>query len=43
MSDPHKAVDFIIANSRKYAQAKAHRIFLEEFRKSKKADERRPR
>lgn len=37
MSDPHKAVDFIIANSRKYAQAKAHRIFLEEFRKSKKA------
>ena len=35
--DPHKAVDFIISNSRKYAQAKAHRVYLEEFRKSKKA------
>lgn len=37
MSDPHKAVDFIIANSGKYAQAKANRVYLEEFRKSKKA------
>lgn len=37
MSDPHKAVDFIISNSGKYAQAKANRVYLEEFRKSKKA------
>ena len=35
--DPHIAVDFIIANSKKYAQAKANRVYLEEFRKSKKA------
>lgn len=37
MMDPNKAVDFIIANSKKYAQAKANRVHLEEFRKSKKA------
>ena len=37
MSDPHKAVDFLIANSEKFAQAKAQRVYLEEFRKSKKA------
>ena len=35
--DPHKAIDYMIANSRAYAQAKANRIHLEEFRKSKKA------
>lgn len=35
--EPHKAVDYIIANASKYAQAKANRIYLEEFRKSKKA------
>ena len=35
--DPHKAIDYIISNSVAYAQAKADRIFLEEFRKSKKA------
>lgn len=33
----HKAVDYIIANREKYAQAKAARVYLEEFRKSKKA------
>ena len=37
MTDPNRAVDYIIANASKFAQAKANRIFLEEFRKSKKA------
>lgn len=35
--DPNKAVDYIIANAGKFAQAKAQRVYLEEFRKSKKA------
>ena len=35
--DPHKAVDFIIQNAGKYAQAKADRVYLEEFRKTQKA------
>lgn len=35
--DPHKAIDYIIHNASRYAQAKANRIFIEEFRKSKKA------
>lgn len=35
--DPHKAVDYIIANAKKFAKAKAERVYLEEFRKSKKA------
>lgn len=35
--DPHDAVDFIIKNAPKYAAAKAERIYLEEFRKTKKA------
>jgi hypothetical protein len=35
--DPHKAIDFIFENAPKLAQAKADRIYLEEFRKSKKA------
>ncbi len=35
--DPHKAIDFIFDNAPKLAQAKADRIYLEEFRKSKKA------
>lgn len=35
--DPHQAVDFIRDNAGVYAQAKANRIYLEEFRKSKKA------
>lgn len=37
LRDPNKAVDFIIANSGKFAQAKGQRVYLEEFRKSKKA------
>ena len=35
--NPHKAIDYIIANAAKFAQAKANRVYLEEFRKSKKA------
>jgi hypothetical protein len=35
--DPQKAVDYIVANAGKFAQAKAQRVYLEEFRKSKKA------
>jgi hypothetical protein len=35
--DPNQAVDFIIANAKKYAAAKAKRVQLEHFRKIKKA------
>lgn len=35
--DPHKAIDFILMNSAKFSKAKAARVYLEEFRKSKKA------
>jgi len=34
---PHKAVDAIYHLSKGYAQAKANRVYLEQFRKSKKA------
>ena len=34
---PHAAVDYILKNREEYAKAKARRVFLEEFRKSKKA------
>lgn len=37
MSDPHKAVDYIIQNAKKFAEAKAQRIYLEEYKKSLKA------
>ena len=37
MSDPNQAVNYIIANAEKFAQAKSERIYLEEFRKTKKA------
>ena len=37
MKAPYKAIEFILENSSKYAQAKAQRIYLEEFRKTKKA------
>ena len=37
ISDAHKAVDFIINQAPIFAQAKANRIYLEEWRKSKKA------
>lgn len=35
--DPNLAIEFIIRNSAKYAKAKAERIYLEQYRKSKKA------
>lgn len=35
--NPHAAVDYIIHNASKFAKAKATRVYLEEFRKSKKA------
>ena len=35
--DPHKAVDYIITNAKKFAKAKAERVYLEEYRKSLKA------
>lgn len=36
-TDPHKAVDFMVATAGEYAKAKGDRIYLEHFRKSKKA------
>jgi len=35
--DPNDAVNYILKNAPKYASARAERIYLEEFRKSKKA------
>lgn len=35
--DPQKAVDYLIQAAPRYAKAKAERVYLEEFRKSKKA------
>jgi len=35
--DPNAAVDFLLKNAGLFAKAKAERIYLEEFRKSKKA------
>jgi len=38
MENPaHLAINFILTNASKYAEAKATRVQLEEFRKSKKA------
>ena len=37
LTDPNRAVDYLIEHSRQYAQAKADRVHLEHFRKSKKA------
>ena len=37
LTNPNRAVDYLIEHSRKYAQAKADRVHLEHFRKSKKA------
>lgn len=36
-TDPHDAIEYIFKHGRKYAQAKAERTYLEEYRKSKKA------
>lgn len=35
--NPHDAVDYILLNGKKFAQAKAERVYLEEYRKSLKA------
>ncbi len=35
--DPNAAVDYILKNASKFAEAKANRVYLEEFRKSQKA------
>jgi hypothetical protein len=35
--DPNDAVNYILKNAPKYSKARAERIYLEEFRKSKKA------
>ena len=35
--DPNRVVDYILANAGKFAAAKSERVYLEEFRKSKKA------
>ena len=35
--DIHDAVDYLYTHGRKYAEAKAHRTYLEEYRKSAKA------
>jgi hypothetical protein len=37
MKAPYKAIEFILEQSPKFAAAKSQRIFLEEFRKTKKA------
>jgi hypothetical protein len=37
MNAPYKAIDYIIQNAPKYAKAKSERMYLEEFRKTKKA------
>ena len=37
MKAPYKAIEYIIENAPKFAEAKAQRIYLEEFRKTKKA------
>jgi len=36
--DPNDAIDFMIANAKKYAQAKANRVYCEEYRKTMKAE-----
>lgn len=35
--DIHDAVDFLYTHGAKYAEAKSHRVYLEEYRKSQKA------
>lgn len=35
--DINDAVDYLYTHGRKYAEAKSHRVYLEEFRKSQKA------
>lgn len=35
--DPHEAIDFLYHSGRKFAQAKANRVYMDEYRKSLKA------
>ena len=35
--DPHAAVEYMLQTAPRYAKAKAQRLYLEEFRKTKKA------
>ena len=37
--DPNAAVDFMIAQSAKYAEAEANKVYMEELRKTIKAEE----
>jgi hypothetical protein len=37
--DPNDAVDFMIAQSAKYAEAEANKVYMEELRKTIKAEE----
>lgn len=37
MNDPEAAIEYIFKHGKRYAQAKADRIYLEEYRKSLKA------
>ena len=37
MENPNKVVEFLLKNADKYAQAKAERIYLDEFKRSKRA------
>lgn len=37
MNDPNRAIDFIIKHGEEYAKAKSDRVYLELFRKTKKA------
>jgi glutathionyl-hydroquinone reductase len=39
MIDPNDAVDFMIAQSAKYAEAEANKVYMEEMRKTIKAEE----
>jgi hypothetical protein len=35
--DPHEAIDYIIKNAGRFANARAERVYIEEYRKSLKA------
>lgn len=37
--DPNEAIDFMILNSKKYAIAEANKVYMEELRKTIKAEE----
>jgi len=37
MENPNKVVEFLLKNAGKYAKAKSERIYLDEFRRSKRA------